>query len=213
MKTLLFSLLPILFLFFLSCESDEVDYGLGEYYQEIATVLNDSAYLLDTGQTLCNINYKKMKALDAGKRVFLTYSYEKQCETFCDSVIYLHGLLEITQGKLKAVDEKDLDALPVEPVHLESVWLGSHYLNLRIYINYNSTPHSIGLFTDSTRLNADTVCIYFVHDLNGDLPGYPRALFLSFDLENILGFPDGKKNVSLNLNTGSYANKTYKFKY
>jgi hypothetical protein len=213
MKTLLFSLLPILSLFFFSCKSDEVDYGLGEYYQEIATVLNDSVYLLDTGQTLCNINYKKIKALDAGKRVFLTYSYEKQRETSCDCAISLHGLLEITQGELKTFDEKDLDALPVEPVHLESVWLGSHYLNLRIYINYNSMPHSIGLFTDSTRLNADTVCIYFVHDLNGDSPGYPRASYLSFDLENVLGFPAGQKNILLNINTSNYANKTYKFKY
>jgi hypothetical protein len=212
MKNLLLILL-ISSLFFFSCENDVVDYGLGKYYQEFATVLNDSAYLLDTGQTLYNVNYKKSKTLEMGKRVLLTYSYDKTGIFPYDYTIIVHGLSEIGLRELKVVAQKDLDALPTDPVCLESVWLGSHYLNMRFYINYNSKPHSIGIFSDSTQLNADTVRIYFIHDLNDDLPGYPAHLSLSFDLGKVLGPPENKKILSLNINTNNYSIKSYEFKY
>jgi hypothetical protein len=213
MRTLLL-LLPLSSLFFLSCASEEVvDYGFGEYYQELATVLNDSAYMLDTGQTLCNKDYKKNKTLDAGKRVLLTYSYEKQNVTSYNFAISLHGLSEIILGELNAIAKNELDDFPTEPVRLESVWIGSHYLNVHFYFNYHSTSHSIGLFSDSTQLHADTVPLYFVHDSKGDLPGYAVHSYLSFDLEKVLGSPENRKNLLLNINTTNYANKTYEFRY
>jgi hypothetical protein len=220
MKTTLSPALLLLagfFFLFFSCEEDTVDYGLGEYYQNIATVLNDSIYLLDSGEALYNSNYRANKALEANKRFFLTYSLEKEKNTPCGHAIALHGASEITLGELKAVDESAIDSFPAHPVRLESVWIGSHYLNMRFYFNYMSKTHSIGLLTDSSGLADDTLRLYFKHDANQDSPGYPVQLFLSFDLEKVLGKPGnestGGKCLLLDINSSNYADKTYKFNY
>jgi hypothetical protein len=214
MKTITFFLLACFSVFFFSCDEDAaVDYGLGEYYQHIATVLNDSAYLLDSGETLYNVKYRANKPREANKRVFLTYSLEKEKSAPYDRAIALHGLSEIASGELKAVDETEIDFSSSVPIRLESVWIGSHYLNMQFYFNYKSQTHSIGLLTDSSRLSGDTLHLYFMHDKNQDLPGYPVHLFLSFDLEKVLGRPENTKNLLLNINTSNYADKPYEFKY
>jgi hypothetical protein len=216
MKTLIskIALFIAVLLSFFSCEDDTVDYGLGEYYQNLATVLNDSAYILDSGESLYNVNYEQNKPLDANKRVFLTYSYAEKENSLYDHAIVVHGISEIAQSELKAVDKARIDSFPAEPVFLESVWIGSHYLNMQFYFNYHSKSHSIGLMTDSLQLHADTIQLYFKHDTNLDSPGYPAHLFLSFDLEQVLGKPvENKKPLAVHINTDNYADDTYKFNY
>ncbi|MDR2086015.1 MAG: hypothetical protein LBP72_02450 [Dysgonamonadaceae bacterium] len=202
---------------FFACEDNTVDYALGEYYQNIATVLNDSVYLLDSGEALYNINYRANKAFDADKRIFLTYSLEKEKNAPCGHAILLHGASEITLGELKIADKIAIDSLPAHPVRLESVWVGSHYLNMRFYFDYRSKTHSIGLFADDSCLSGDTLHLYFRHNTNQDSPGYPVHLFLSFDLEKVLGKPGGEsskqKCLQVFVNSSNYADKSYKFKY
>ncbi|MDR2621826.1 MAG: hypothetical protein LBC48_04500 [Dysgonamonadaceae bacterium] len=208
-----FLLLAAFFSFLFSCENDKVDYGLGEYYQHFATVLNDSVFLLDSGATLYDVNYRANKAREANKRFFLTYSFADKESAPYDHAIALHGASEIVLGELKAVSKAAIDSFPAYPIHLESVWLGSHYLNMQFYFDYIEKTHSIGLLADSSCLKADTLHLYFKHDTNRDSPGYPVHLFLSFDLEKVLSRPESRKNLLLNINTSNYANKTYEFKY
>jgi hypothetical protein len=213
-RIIIFLFFPFSSFFFVSCEEDNVDYGLDAYYQNLAVVLNDSVYMLDSGETIYSTNYKTRKSLETGKRVFLTYSYlPEQPVVSYDRAVVVHGFSEITSGQLQAVSKKEVDELPVEPVRLQSAWLGGRYLNMQFYINWKSTPHSIGLLTDSTRLQADTVSIYFKHDLNGDLPGSLTHLFVSFDLADVLGAPGNEKPLLVHINTSNYANKIYKFNY
>jgi len=156
----------------------------------------------------------KIKPLEANKRVFLTYSYAEKENSLYNHAIVAHGISEIAQSELKAVDKARIDSFPAEPVFLESVWIGSHYLNMQFYFNYLSKPHSIGLMTDSLQLRADTIHLYFKHDSNLDPPGYPVHLVLSFDLEQALGKPvENKKPLAVHINTDNYADKTYKFNY
>ena len=96
---------------------------------------------------------------------------------------------------------------------LESVWPGSHYLNMQFYLNYKSEAHKIGLLTDSTRLGSDTLLIRFIHDTNNDPPGYPSHAYLSFDLKEVLGDPGKSRPISVQINTSNYGNKTYTFDY
>jgi hypothetical protein len=220
MKTTLYrTVLPLvgLFCFFFSCEEDTIDYGLGEYYQNIATVLSDSVYLLDSGETLYDVAYGAKKAREASKRFLLTYSILKERNTFYDHAIALHGASEITMGELKAVADTTIASFPAHSIRLESVWTSSHYLNMQFYFNYVSKTHSIGLLTDSSCLSDDTLRLYFKHDTNQDSPGYPVHLFLSFDLKKVLGEPNSepaeKKHLQVNINSSNYADKTYKFNY
>jgi hypothetical protein len=219
MKTIISLLLAGCSFFFFSCfffsceENAEVDYGLGAYYQHIATVLNDSVYLLDSGDALYNVDYRSNKTVEANKRVFLTYSFLKEKNAPCGQAIILHRLSEIASGELKAAAKTAIDSVPAVPIQLESVWIGSHYLNMQFYFNYMSKTHSIGLFTDSSHLSDDTLHLYFTHDTNQDSPGYPVHLFLSFDLEKVLGRPENRKKLLVNINTSNYADEPYEFKY
>jgi hypothetical protein len=214
MKTTILLLLACFPFFFFSCGEDgNVDYGLGKYYQNIVTVLNDSVYLLDSGEPLYNVNYRTNKALEANKRFFLTYSFMEEIIEPCGRVITLHGASEITLGKLKAVSKVVIDSVPTFPVRLESVWIGSHYLNMQFYFDYISKTHSIALLTDSARLSDNELHLYFKHDTNGDSPGYPVHLFLSFDLKEVLGSPEKQKEILLNINTSNYADEPYEFEY
>ena len=84
---------------------------------------------------------------------------------------------------------------------------------MQFYLNYKSVTHKIGLVVDSTRLESDTLRMYFVHDSDNDPPGYSSRACLSFDLEDVLGTPEKARPVSVQINSGNYGNKTYEFRY
>lgn len=210
---LIFTVLFLTVLF--SCEEDKIDYGLGEYYEEIATVLNDSAYLLDSNISVVNINaYRRgEKSPEAGKRVLLMYSYTNMEIPPYDRAVIVHSVSELSTGELKLVGRKDIDSLRADPLRLESIWLGSRYLNMQFYLNFKSEVHSVGLFTDSIGLHNDTVHIYFKHDSNNDPPGYPVHSFLSFNLGKVLGNPEKKKILSVKVKSDNYVDEIYEFVY
>jgi hypothetical protein len=212
-RRICFLLLPVL-LFLFSCEEEPVDYGLGEYYQEIVTVLGENVFVSDAGKTFFNVRPIDGQSYDKNvKRVFLTYSYAKEEIPPYDQAIIVRGSSSVATGDLKAVSQKEINDLPDEPVYLESLWIGSHYLNMQFYFDYKSEAHAIGLLTDSTRLDNDTIRLYFKHDLKNDPPGHPTHLFLSFDLEKVLNKPENNRPLLIHIHTGNYGNKTYELKY
>jgi len=199
-----------LLLFFSSCNSsNSVDYGLDEYYVEIVTALSDNAFLLDSGKTIFADGGNTDSAYQAGDRIFLNFSYLEGS----DSQVTVHASSKIMLGVLKSVDEKEIEAFANDPVRLESAWIGSHYLNLRIYIEYKSEKHTVTLFTDKDQLDQPEIAIYFRHDANNDPPGYPTYILLSFDLKEVLGEPEGNKTLQIHLNTTNYGDKTYELNY
>ncbi|MCL1936962.1 MAG: hypothetical protein FWF52_01020 [Candidatus Azobacteroides sp.] len=197
------------FLFFACTSSDSVDYGLGEYYVEITTALGDNAFLLDSGKTIQSVGGETGRSYEAGDRVFLNFSY---IEGSADQIT-IHASAKIVLGTLTPVEEKDIEAFANDPIRLESAWIGDHYLNLRIYMEYQSEKHKIGLFTDKERLDQPEIIVYFLHDANNDPPGYPTSLYLSFDLEGALGEPEGNKILQIHFNTTNYGQKIYELNY
>jgi hypothetical protein len=200
-------------IFLISCENDKVDYGYDKYYEEIVTAMGKNVFLLDDGKKILSTNENEKLNLQSGDRVLIHYTLLPETESGYDQVVRLNGASKIPQGKLKLVSEKDIKAAVKEPVHLESAWLGSHYLNLQMYMNRYSEAHTIGLLADSTQLSNDTLRIYFEHNPNNDSAGYPVHFFLSFDLENVLGKPENTKNIAVNINTDNYGTKIYELKY
>ena len=199
--------------FLLSCEDKTVDYGLDTYYVEIVTAQDENNFLTDNGKLIIATPAENNKTYTFGDRVLLNYTLLSATASGSDYSVRINGSAKIPQGKLTLSNDSAIASAAVAPVLLESVWMGSHYLNMQFYLDYKSVAHSIGLLTDSTRLESDTIRMYFTHDTNSDPPGYPSHAYLSFDLESILGAPGNARPVSVQINTSNYGNKTYEFEY
>jgi hypothetical protein len=194
-----------------SCGTEAVDYGLGEYFEEIATATSGNTFLSDQGKKIRNVNEKP--AFEAGERVYLNYTLLPEATPGFDYTVRINGSSKIPVGKIKLGSQADAESAVKEAVHFESIWVGSHYLNMQFYINYKSEAHAISLIADSTRLDSDTIRMYFEHNPNNDPAGYPVRAMLSFDLKAILGEPENNKNMQIDINTNNYGRKTYTLKY
>jgi len=197
--------------FLCSCKDKTVDYGLGAYFVEIVTVQGENQFLTDNGKTLVTTENKKNYI--TGDRVLLNYTLLSSTDSGNDFNVKINGSAKIPLGKLTLTNDSAIKASPRDPVQLESVWIGSAYLNMQLYINYMSASHKVGLIADSTLLHSDTLRLYFTHDTNNDPPGYPSYTCLSFDLKNILGSPAKMRPISVQINTGNYGNKICEFMY
>lgn len=198
-----------------SCEDKTVDYGLDTYYVEIVTAQNKNEFLSDAGKMIIATSKQKEKekTYAFGDRVLLNYTVFPSTTSIDKNTVRINGSTKIPQGKLALSKSSTIESAVNKPVRLESVWLGSHYLNMQFYLNYKSETHKIGLVTDSTRIKSDTIRMYFIHDTNNDPPGYPSHAYLSFDLEDVLGLPGKARPISVQINTSNYGNKTYEFEY
>jgi hypothetical protein len=193
-----------------SCHTDPVvDYGFGEYYVELATVVDDHVFLLDNGQTVYDSNRTANLSLAAGDRVYLSFSYGKSLS----DPITVHGAAKIFSHTLNAVPEETLSKQPNDPIRFESAWIGSSYLNLHIYLEYRSETHKIALLTDKDSVNGSEVHLYLLHDKNNDAAGYWISLYASFDLSQTLGEPRGDRTLYVHFNTAGSGPAIYTFKY
>ena len=207
-------LIIIAILFFLfSCEDKTVDYGLDEYFVEIATAQNKDEFLLDNGNMLFSTPDNERKLFDFGDRVLINYSLLPQIENERGYTVEINHSTKIPLGKLTQTSDSVIRSSASAPILLESIWLGSHYLNMQFYINFKSVTHTIGLLVDSTKLENDIVRMYFIHDTKNDSPGYPSHTYLSFDLKEVLGIPENARQISVQINSSNYGNKTYNFVY
>ena len=190
--------------FIFSCKDKTVDYGLDTYYVEIVTAQNANEFLTDDGKRIIATPDDSRKTYALGDRVLLNYTLLSPTASGSDYTVRINGSAKIPSGKLALSNDSSINAAAREPVLLESVWLGSHYLNMQFYINYMSVAHTIGLLTDSIRLKSDTLRMYFTHNTNNDPPGYPSHTYLSFDLEDVLGAPGNGRPLSVQINTSDY---------
>jgi hypothetical protein len=84
--------------------------------------------------------------------------------------------------------------------NVESVWIGSHYLNVDYYFFYSADPvkHEVSLLRDTTAgLQGSDVTLYLKHNSKGDSGTIPGQNIVSFDLESLRdAVPSDTINVS-----------------
>ncbi|MDR0798777.1 MAG: hypothetical protein LBN18_03345 [Dysgonamonadaceae bacterium] len=206
----------LLFLCFalFSCENDPVDYGLGEYFQDIVTAAENRIFLLDNGKQV----YEQQtgdtaNVYQAGKRVVLIYSYTDSNVSENLRPVHIHQSYAIPLGELKTTTTMNIGRLPEIPIQLQSVWMGSHYLNFRFYMEYKSETHSMMLVCDEKKSGNAEQTLYLKHDTNKDPAGYWVFTLMSIDLSRVLGEPTGERTLHVHLQTTNYGEKTYTFKY
>ncbi|MCC8146824.1 MAG: hypothetical protein LIO93_10410 [Bacteroidales bacterium] len=203
------SFLIFLFVCLFSCTEDDVDYGLGEYYEEIATAAGEEIFILDNGKTLININTSYPTSFEAGQRIYLKYIYSDEDK----EKINIRSAGRVTQGILEAVEEEKILNHPDDLIEFESAWLGNHYLNALFYIEHKSSPHSVSLWVDEQKTGTDVINIYFLHDRKDDERGVPSFSTVSFDLYPVLGEPNGEKKIKVHFNTTNYGKRFSEFNY
>lgn len=194
--------------FFFSCsEKEDVDYGYGEYYVEMATVLTGKTFLLDCGKTV--YNQKEIEGLKEGERILFNYSYLNR-ETNNVTIRYIK---RVFSGNLEFVDSEKIQEYENIPVRLESVWLSNHYLNFQFYMEYLSEAHTVSLYADKLEMNKDEIRLYFLHNKNNDSPGYWKSSTVSFDLQKELEPSSNKRLLIVHVVSENYGKKEYKFEY
>jgi len=196
-----------------SCKDKTVDYGYDTYYVEIVTAQNKNEFLSDKGNRIVATSDENQKTYAFGDRVLLNYTVLSSTASESDRNVRINGSAKVPMGKIILTNDSAIRSAVKEPIVLESVWLGSHYLNMQFYLNYKSVAHKIGLLADSTRLASDTLRMYFVHDPDNDPPGYPSHAYLSFDLSDVAGLPGSARAIAVRINTSNYGDKTYEFEY
>jgi hypothetical protein len=192
-----------------ACSPETVDYGMGEYYAEIVTALENNAFLLDTGQTIRDHNKTARQSFAPGDRVYLSFSYEKDPP----DAVKVHGAKKIFSDTLQITPESAIHQQKNDPIRLESAWIGSRYLNLKFYMEYHSEAHKIALLTDAEHRSDPEIHLYFRHDKNNDAPGYLTPIYASYNLAEILGEPQGMQTLFVHFNTTNYGNKTCTLPY
>jgi len=197
----------------ISCENKEYDYGFDEYKEEFAVALSKTEFLTDNGEKLIHTGKEITRSFNAGDRLYLHYTLLPEEKSGYDHTVRVNGFAIIPSGQLKPVSDADIKKLPSEPILLESVWIGSHFLNMQFYLEYHSQSHEIGLVADSVKLKNNEYDLYFSHDSKNDPAGYYTHSFLSFDLEKSLGQPAGDKKLNVVISTSNYGNKTYELNY
>ena len=206
-----FSIIILFFLF--SCEDKTVDYGLDRYYEEIVTAQNENDFLLDNGKMIFATSDENRRTFALGDRVYVNYTLLTSTASVGNDSVRINSSFKIPLGKLTLTNDSVINSTAKEPILLESVWLGSHYLNMQFYLNFRSVNHSVGLLVDSVSLKNDTIRMFFVHDSNNDPPGYPAHTFLSFDLKEVLGDNGNSRPISVRIHSSNYGNKNYEFAY
>jgi hypothetical protein len=84
--------------------------------------------------------------------------------------------------------------------NVESVWIGSHYLNVDYYFFYNTDArkHEVSLLRDTTAgLRGSDITLYLKHNSKGDGGTIPGQNIVSFDLESLRSaLPSDTLNIS-----------------
>jgi len=196
--------------FFLGCEDHSYDYGYDRYYTEIVTALERNVFQLDDGKTL----YSKTEVnANRGDRLFLHYTLLDENNSGFDYTVRVNGAGSVLSRPLKVVSQNEMQSMKSEPIQFQSMWIGSHYLNMQFYMDYRSVAHSVALVVDERSLGESPLEIHFKHDSNNDPAGFPVHLYASFDLKEILGEPQQNKQIRIFVNTSNYGEKIYDLAY
>jgi hypothetical protein len=139
---------------FQSCD-DNNGYSLGDFWVDIATVETDdnsSAYwfILDDGTTLWPAASDIQYLPKQGQRIILNYSILSDQKNEFDHYIKINYIWDILTKKTIVLTATNADSIGNDPVKINDMWIGNHYLNVDFLFNYGGIrPHAINLVENS----------------------------------------------------------------
>ncbi|MDD4777444.1 MAG: NigD-like C-terminal domain-containing protein [Fermentimonas sp.] len=191
MKNLIFTLLVILsFALIQGCDKEPE--RMEDFLAEFATVIKQGdsyRFELDNGKILNPVEVKDFSGSN-GDRVIIYWT------PVSGDTVKIKRILPIFSGGVltEGFPERYIN----DPLKIISVWVEGEYLNLILEIEYNTTPHSVALFKDTSAPGTD---LYLAHSINNDKPGYPQVMYASFNLDILRGQNGASVPFRLFINT------------
>lgn len=174
-----------------SCEKEPP--RLGNYRVEFATAIvenRQTRFQLDNRKILLPSDRKNF-GIKNNQRILLNYT------ALQNNTIIVNRVNPVFTDAIRLLSPEIWHRVPVK---IQSIWVGGDYLNMILEVEYHSKPHKFGVFSHETNKRT----LYFSHDSNGDLPGYPKMMYLSFLLKNI-DVPDSSSSVPFSLSIETYS--------
>ena len=224
MKKILLSVFAILIL--VACNKDENNVQYNPYFTSIATVVNPNkssefSFRLDNYDLMwiTETNFPNYEPAD-GQRIIANYKIltVNNNSTLYNHKVYLNDLYEVLTKGIFLISSATQDSIGNDQVQINSIWLGSHFLNVEFTYQGFNQIHFINLVKDSTKTYTDgKVHLEFRHNANNDYPTYLKRGVVSFNLSSLETLATGD-SIDLVIQTREFAtpengsyNLTYKF--
>ena len=189
-RLFLFILIP----FFIACNNDEPDYTATNYYVSIATVENPNIettffMTIDDSSRLyvSETNFLNYRPTDK-QRIIANYQILPNTadSTNYDYNVKLRDVYEVLTKEIFEISAETEDSIGNDYISIESIWVGSHYLNVEFVYPGTDKMHFINLVSDSTKTYDDNKThLEFRHNSNGDYPGNNQWGLASFNLKSL----------------------------
>lgn len=113
--------------------------------------------------------------------------------------------------------DKFEDGVKTDPVELQSIWMGTDYLNLLLGIKAQDGKHLLHFIEDELvkdeSIGLVTVHLTLYHDAANDVLAYTKRAYVSVPLWQYAEEGVKKVAVTMDINTYSGETKTYQFEY
>lgn len=222
MKKIIFGLLAVLSIAFVSCLNDDDGYSLGDYWVGfgILKVESDSyKIILDEGEVLKPVAWNYNPANDDdfgdGSRVLVNFTIlDEDLNTDGTVNQYLVKVNDIQSVLMKGVlniTEENADSIGADPIIVQEYWMTDSLLNFKLkYWGYNHT-HFLNLVQDSTDLTTGDGMfkLQLRHNANDDNTAVPYTAFVSFSLNRLR--VEGQDSIKVQVSSTDYDEVTHSF--
>lgn len=220
MKNVLFLILSLVI--FVGCKTD--DEPIVEKWTSIATVENPSKnsvfyFRLD--------NNDRMKVQTTafpyyipkdGQRIIALYSIlsVNNQNALYNHQVGLYDYYEVLTKGIFNVKPSQQDSIGNDPIAINSIWIGSDYLNVDFAYYGNNQIHFINLVSDTSKTYTDgKIHLEFRHNANDDAALYTRSGVSSFKLHDLKA-GSTVDSINLVIHTKEFvspSDKTYNLTY
>ena len=162
-----------------------------DFKVDFATVINQPQlrFQFDNGQIFTPVNPEAYQGA-TGQRVIMNYTPRENNTLYINSIANIHTDVIRTEGFSESI--------AIEPLRIQSVWVGGNHLNMILEILHHSAPHTVRLFQNT---DANDIELHFSYSRNQDPVGTSRILHLSFLLSSLRGEADPPVPFRLFINT------------
>ncbi len=194
MKTLKAFSVIALSVFMLACSSNDDDYSLDKFWVDIVTVENPNnkdAFFMrrDDNKLLWTAasSFYNFRPVD-GQRLVANYTilWDKTATGLYDYDVKLNDAYKVLTKGIFNLTPATADSIGNNPIRINRMWVGSHFLNVEfVYMGYEKI-HFINLVNDDSKTYTDgKTHLEFRHNANNDMQYYTRMGLVSFDLRSL----------------------------
>lgn len=184
-----------------ACDNND-GYSLNDFRISIASVVPEAgqsySLLLDNGKKLwpaaSDINYRQ----SANQRVFVNYTILSDKIDGFDHYIKVNDIWNVLTKSVIELTEQNRDSIGNDPVKMNNIWIGDHYLNTGFSFNYNGMkPHAINLVQNKTTTISEDEDVIELEFRHNSYKSTSNSLFNGFACFDLRPFQREDKNSIL----------------